>query len=86
MREKALPPWTGRVRRSPGHETVNAIRLESPGAGGPVGVQQPSSAPHIEAFDDRDLFGPTQEDPAVAERDETPWRGHSQASRLPKGR
>ena len=38
-----------------------------------IGVQQPSSDPHIEAFDDRDLSGLTQEVPAVIERARARW-------------
>ena len=33
-----------------------------------IGVQQPSSDPHIESFDDHDLPGLSQEIPAVVER------------------
>ena len=33
-----------------------------------IGVQRPSSDPHIESFDDPDLSGLTQEVPAVTER------------------
>ena len=33
-----------------------------------IGVQRPSSDPHIETFDDRDLSGLTQEVSAVIER------------------
>ena len=38
-----------------------------------IGVQQPSSDPHIESFDDRDLSGLTQEVPAVIERARARW-------------
>ena len=38
-----------------------------------IGVQQPSSDPHIESFDDRDLAGLTQEVPAVIERARAKW-------------
>ncbi len=38
-----------------------------------IGVQQPSSDPHIESFDDADLSGLTQEVPAVIERARAKW-------------
>ena len=38
-----------------------------------IGVQQPSSDPHIESFDDGDLAGLTQEAPAVIERARAEW-------------
>ena len=38
-----------------------------------IGVQQPSSDPHIESFDDRDLSGLTQEVPAVIARARARW-------------
>ena len=38
-----------------------------------IGVQQPSSDPHIESFDDPDLSGLTQEVPAVIERARVKW-------------
>ena len=38
-----------------------------------IGVQQPSSDPHIESFDDADLAGLTQEVPAVIERARAKW-------------
>ena len=38
-----------------------------------IGVQQPSSDPHIETFDDQNLAGLTQELPAVIERARARW-------------
>ena len=38
-----------------------------------IGVQQPSSDPHIETFDDQDLSGLTQEVLAVIERARAKW-------------
>ena len=38
-----------------------------------VGVQQPSSDPHIETFEDADLTGLTQEVAAVTERAKARW-------------
>ena len=38
-----------------------------------IGVQQPSSDPYIESFDDQDLSGLTQEVPAVIERARAKW-------------
>ena len=45
-----------------------------------IGVQQPSSDPYIESFDDRDLSGLTQEVSAVIERGEGQVGGGTQAS------
>ena len=38
-----------------------------------IGVQQPSSDPHIETFDDRDMAGLAQETLAVVERARARW-------------
>ena len=38
-----------------------------------IGVQRPSSDPHIESFDDQDLSGLTQEISAVTERARAKW-------------
>ncbi len=38
-----------------------------------IGVQQPSSDPHIETFDDLDVSGLTQELPAMVERARARW-------------
>ena len=38
-----------------------------------IGVQQPSSDPYVESFDDRDLSGLTQEVSAVIERARAKW-------------
>ena len=38
-----------------------------------IGVQQPSSDPHIETFDDLDVSGLVQEIPAVVERARAGW-------------
>ena len=43
------------------------------GGGATIGVQRPSSDPHIETFDDRDLDGLTQEVSAVIERARAKW-------------
>ena len=43
------------------------------GARATIGVQRPSSDPHIESFDDGDLSGLTQEVPAVVERARAKW-------------
>ncbi len=40
-----------------------------------IGVQRPSSDPHVEAFDDPDLSGLTQEVLAVVERARARWEG-----------
>ena len=44
-----------------------------------IGVQQPSSDPHIETFDDLDVSGLTQEVSAVVERARARWGGRPQA-------
>ena len=46
-----------------------------------IGVQRPSSDPHIESFDDRDLSGLAQEIPAVVERAKAQVGGRTQVSR-----
>ena len=38
-----------------------------------IGVQQPSADPHIESFDDPDLFGLADEFPAVVARAKARW-------------
>ena len=38
-----------------------------------IGVQQPSSDPHIETFDDLEVSGLTQDVPAVVERVRAKW-------------
>ena len=43
------------------------------GARATIGVQQPSSDPHIESFDDQDLSGLTQEVSAVIGRARAKW-------------
>ena len=39
-----------------------------------IGVQRPSSDPHVETFDDADLSGLAQEVPAVTERARAKWQ------------
>ena len=51
-----------------------------------IGVQQPSSDPHIESFDDPDLFGLADEFPAVVARARARVGGGTQVSRLRKAR
>ena len=55
-----------------------------------IGVQRPSSDPHIESFDDRDLSGLTQEALAVVERARAKWddapRYPAHAKPAPAGR
>ena len=45
-----------------------------------IGVQQPSSDPHIESFDDLDLSGLTQEDPGGDREGEGQMGGRAQVS------
>ena len=47
-----------------------------------IGVQRPSADPHIESFDDTDLFGLADEFPAVVARAQGPVGGGTQVSRL----
>ena len=49
------------------------VVLSIKGGRATIGVQQPSSDPHIEAFDDLDLTGLGQEVPAVVERAKARW-------------
>ncbi len=49
------------------------IVLSVKGGRATIGVQQPSSDPHIESFDDPDLSGLTQEALAVVERARAKW-------------
>ena len=57
-----------------------------------IGVQQPSSDPHIESFDDADLPGLTQEVPAVVDRARAKWEetpkhpAHERPAPTPRGR
>ena len=47
--------------------------MSTKGGRATIGVQQPSSDPQIETFDDPDLSGLTQEVPAVIERAKAKW-------------
>ena len=49
------------------------VVLSLKGGRATIGVQQPSSDPHIESFDDPDLAGLTQELPSVIERARAKW-------------
>ena len=49
------------------------VVLSLKGGRATIGVQQPSSDPHIESFDDPDLAGLTQKVPAVIERARAKW-------------
>ena len=49
------------------------VVVSSKGGRATIGVQRPSSDPHIESFDDRDLSGLTQEVSAVIERARARW-------------
>ena len=49
------------------------VVLSLKGGRATIGVQRPSSDPHIESFDDPDLSGLTQEVPAVIERARAKW-------------
>ena len=60
-----------------GEETATAedlkVVVSIKGGRASIGVQQPSSDPHIETFDDLDVSGLTQEVPAVVERARARW-------------
>ena len=45
-------------------------------------MQQPSSDPHIESFDEADLSGLTQEVPVVTERARAKWEDEPRSIRL----
>ena len=49
------------------------VVLSIKGGRATIGVQRPSSDPHIETFDDGDLAGLTQETLSVVERARTKW-------------
>ena len=57
------------VEKSDGLKVVLSIK----GSRATIGVQQPSSDPHIESFEDLDESGLTQEVPAVIERARAGW-------------
>ena len=66
----------GGVRPAQGEtETTEELKvvLSIRGGRATIGVQQPSSDPHIESFDDPDLFGLADEFPAVIERAKARW-------------
>ena len=59
-------PWAGQP------EDLKVV-VSIKGGRATIGVQRPSSDPHIETFDDRDLDGLTQEVSAVIERARAKW-------------
>ena len=66
----------GGVQPAPGEtETTEELKvvLSIRGDRATIGVQQPSSDPHIESFDDLDLTGLAQEVPGVVERARARW-------------
>ncbi|MDE2842409.1 MAG: hypothetical protein OXN21_03390, partial [Chloroflexota bacterium] len=58
-----------------GTETAEELKvvLSIKGNRATIGVQQPSADPHIESFDDPDLFGLADEFPAVVARAKARW-------------
>ena len=56
-------------------ETTDELKvvLSIRGGRAVIGVQQPSADPHIESFDDTDLFGLADEFPAVVARARARW-------------
>ena len=76
------PHRTRRVPMTPGSRPLGdetgssedlKVVVSIKGGRATIGVQQPSSDPHIESFDDADLSGLTQEVPAVIERARAKW-------------
>ena len=62
------------VEEEAGHQPEDLkVVVSIKGGRATIGVQQPSSDPHIESFDDRDLSGLTQEVSAVIERARAKW-------------
>ena len=65
------------VEQAGGDETGSSedlkVVVSIKGGRATIGVQQPSSDPHIESFDDLDASGLTQEVPAVIERARAKW-------------
>ena len=63
--------------RAAGDETGSSedlkVVVSVKGGRATIGVQRPSSDPHIESFDDADLSGLTHELPAVIERARAKW-------------
>ena len=60
-----------REKASPSEELKVVVSIR--GARATIGVQQPSSDPHIESFDDTDLCGLAEEVLAVTERARARW-------------
>ena len=65
--EQAAPAETEPLE---GLKVVLSIR----GTRATIGVQRPSADPHIESFDDPDLFGLAEEFPAVVARAQARWK------------
>ena len=65
------------MSRRPAEETEASddlkVVVSIKGGRATIGVQQPSSDPHIETFDDLDVSGLTQEVSAVVERARARW-------------
>ena len=61
----------GEEQAAPSEELKVVVSIK--GGRATIGVQQPTSDPHIESFDDHDLSGLAQEVPAVTERARARW-------------
>ena len=64
----SAPPSGVRLR-----SVLPCVVVSIKGGRATIGVQQPSSDPHIETFDDLDVSGLTQEVSAVVERAKAKW-------------
>ena len=69
--EDSGDPDDARDESAPPEELKVVVSIR--GSRATIGVQQPSSDPHIESFDDPDLSGLTQEVLAVTERARSRW-------------
>ena len=79
---RATPMSRGPLKRRPATAEDLKVVVSIKGGRASIGVQQPSSDPHIETFDDLDVSGLTQEVSAVVERARARWEDDAQASRL----
>ena len=67
------PPGSGDAGENAASPEELKVVLSIRGGRATIGVQQPASDPHIESFDDPDLFGLTDEFPAVVARARAIW-------------
>ena len=67
------PPGSDDTEEQAGPSDDLKVVVSLKGGRATIGVQQPSSDPHIESFDGPDISGLTQEVPAVIERARARW-------------